>query len=220
MKKTSSEIPIGKRIQTNRKFSGLTQEQLAQMAKVPYTTLTKIESGAIKNPSLQAVSRIANALQVPLDDFIMVQTYRGEDVVARVWEDSLRVMKPGDTMLISGVDENDYVAANEEGIYNFIADLSRNNLKQKLLSCEGDYFGFEGEHLEYRWVPKDYFISTPLYVYSGTVAAVIWEEPQQAVITRNPVLAEAYHKQFMYMWENAKIIPGKRKRPKPRKKTE
>ena len=63
---TDSEVPIGKRIKEHRKAVGLTQEGLASKAGIPYTTLTKIESGVIKNPSIKAIGQIAEALGASL----------------------------------------------------------------------------------------------------------------------------------------------------------
>ncbi|MDP2749742.1 MAG: helix-turn-helix transcriptional regulator [Nanoarchaeota archaeon] len=37
---------------------------------MPYTTLTKIETGVIKRPSVQAVAKIAEALSVTVDELI------------------------------------------------------------------------------------------------------------------------------------------------------
>ena len=59
---------LGGKIQRLRKKKGLSQDELARKADIPYTTLTKIEIGVIKNPSFGAVSKIANALDIQLDD--------------------------------------------------------------------------------------------------------------------------------------------------------
>ena len=41
---------------------GLTQDELSRKADVPYTTLTKVEIGVIKAPSVFVVAKIAKAL--------------------------------------------------------------------------------------------------------------------------------------------------------------
>ena len=53
-----------------RKKKGLTQDALAKKADIPYTTLAKIESDVIKNPSLQTITKIAKGLNVSLDDLV------------------------------------------------------------------------------------------------------------------------------------------------------
>ena len=59
---------LGQKIRSLRKKQGLSQDELARKADIPYTTLTKIEIGVIKNPSFNAVSKIATALEINLDE--------------------------------------------------------------------------------------------------------------------------------------------------------
>lgn len=61
------ERELAKRLQKIRKQSGLTQQQLCQKAGLSYSTLAKIERGAIKAPSIFTIKRIASVLNVPLD---------------------------------------------------------------------------------------------------------------------------------------------------------
>lgn len=48
-------------LKKNRESLGLTQESLAQRAKLPRTTITKIESGA-RNATLQTIIAMAEAM--------------------------------------------------------------------------------------------------------------------------------------------------------------
>jgi len=61
---------IGKRVKKLRLKNKLTQEKLAVKAGIPYTTLTKIESGVIKKPAVQAIAKIAKALDVAIEKLI------------------------------------------------------------------------------------------------------------------------------------------------------
>jgi len=67
---TISEKTIGAKIKVWRKKRELTQDSLSKKADLPYTTLAKIESDVIKNPSLQTITKIATGLEVSLDDLI------------------------------------------------------------------------------------------------------------------------------------------------------
>ncbi len=58
---------LGQKIKELRKQKGYTQEELAIKANVPYTTLTKVENEAVKNPSFETVAAIAKGLEVSLD---------------------------------------------------------------------------------------------------------------------------------------------------------
>ena len=59
-------IDTGERIRELRKARGLNQEQLAELASLNRVTVAKYESGRIE-PGAQALSRIADALEVTTD---------------------------------------------------------------------------------------------------------------------------------------------------------
>jgi len=66
----ASEELLGKRLQQARKVAGLTQQALCQKAHLSYSTLAKIERGAIKSPSIFTIRQISAALNVPLDELV------------------------------------------------------------------------------------------------------------------------------------------------------
>ena len=61
---------IGEKIKEWRKTKDLTQDALAKKADMPYTTLAKIESDVIQNPSLQTITKIADGLGISLDELV------------------------------------------------------------------------------------------------------------------------------------------------------
>ncbi len=61
---------LGQKIKKLRQKLGLSQDDFARKANVPYTTLTKIETGVIKKPSVFVVSKIAKALSVDIEELI------------------------------------------------------------------------------------------------------------------------------------------------------
>jgi len=65
----SNEIStIAKNIKKIRKKKGISQDKLSKLADVAYNTIIKIESGAIQNPTIETVQKIAKALDVSLDE--------------------------------------------------------------------------------------------------------------------------------------------------------
>ncbi len=64
------EVSLGRRLQNARKQAGLTQQELCQKADLSYSTLAKIERGAIKAPSIFTIQSIATALGVSLTDLM------------------------------------------------------------------------------------------------------------------------------------------------------
>jgi len=65
----SNEIStIAKNIKKIRKKRGISQDKLSKLAEVAYNTIIKIESGAIQNPTIETVQKIAKALDISLDE--------------------------------------------------------------------------------------------------------------------------------------------------------
>jgi len=61
---------IGKNIKKIRQQRELSQEKLARRTDISLNTLTKIESGFTKYPSIQTIHKIAKALEVSLDKLV------------------------------------------------------------------------------------------------------------------------------------------------------
>ena len=66
----TDESNVGKNIKKHRTKLGLSQEEFAQKSGVKYTTLTKVESGVIKTPSVLITAKIAKALGVSIEDLL------------------------------------------------------------------------------------------------------------------------------------------------------
>jgi len=61
---------LGQKIKALRNKLGLSQDEFARKADVPYTTLTKIETGVIKKPSVFVVNKIAKILKVDIEELL------------------------------------------------------------------------------------------------------------------------------------------------------
>ncbi len=61
---------LGENIKKARLKAKLSQDDLARKAAVAYTTLTKIETGVIKNPSVNITAQIAKALNVSIEELL------------------------------------------------------------------------------------------------------------------------------------------------------
>ncbi|MDB5169965.1 MAG: superfamily hydrolase [Candidatus Saccharibacteria bacterium] len=64
------EKGLGKRLQEVRRSAGLTQQELCHAANLSFSTLAKIERGAIRSPSIFTIQSIAGALKMSLDDLL------------------------------------------------------------------------------------------------------------------------------------------------------
>lgn len=67
MSESLDEKGLGKRLQEARQAAGKTQQALCHEAGLSYSTLAKIERGAIKSPSIFTIQNIAAALGTSLD---------------------------------------------------------------------------------------------------------------------------------------------------------
>ncbi|MFH1771844.1 MAG: helix-turn-helix transcriptional regulator [Candidatus Omnitrophota bacterium] len=61
---------LAENIRRLRIKKGLAQEKLARLADISTATLVKIESGVAKEPTITTVVKIANALDVSVDELI------------------------------------------------------------------------------------------------------------------------------------------------------
>ncbi|MCG2688646.1 helix-turn-helix domain-containing protein [Candidatus Parcubacteria bacterium] len=61
------ENKLGQKIRSLRVKLDLSQDEFARKADVPYTTLTKIETGVIKKPSVFVMAKIAKALGLSIE---------------------------------------------------------------------------------------------------------------------------------------------------------
>jgi transcriptional regulator with XRE-family HTH domain len=65
-----SNQELSKNLKKLRDKKGFSQDRLAKLADVANNTVIKIEQGENKNPTLETLKKLANALGVSLDDLI------------------------------------------------------------------------------------------------------------------------------------------------------
>lgn len=78
----TEEKRLGRVVQLARKEAGLTQQALCQKSGLSYSTLAKIERGAIRAPSVFTIQHIAHTLGVSLD--VLLQDVPGKRALASV----------------------------------------------------------------------------------------------------------------------------------------
>ena len=59
---------LAKNIRKLREKRNISQDKLSKLANVAHNTIIKIETGLIKNPKIETVQNIADALGVSLDE--------------------------------------------------------------------------------------------------------------------------------------------------------
>lgn len=77
------EQRLGQVVQDARKRAGLTQQALCQKSGLSYSTLAKIERGAIKSPSVFTIQQIAASLDISLDELLGQLPTKSDGVVTK-----------------------------------------------------------------------------------------------------------------------------------------
>lgn len=71
------ELALGQAIANARRKAGMTQQQLCSKANLSYSTLAKIERGAIRTPSIFTVAAIAEATGTSIEALAGLETHNG-----------------------------------------------------------------------------------------------------------------------------------------------
>ena len=61
---------LSENLKKYRKKKGISQDKLSKLADLTFTTLVKLESGANDNPTIKTLIKIAEALDVSLDELM------------------------------------------------------------------------------------------------------------------------------------------------------
>lgn len=64
------EFTIGENIKKYRQKLGISQDVLSKRANLAFHTIAKIEAGSTPDPRIETVKKIADALDVSLDDLM------------------------------------------------------------------------------------------------------------------------------------------------------
>lgn len=70
---------FGRRLKELREAAGLTQAELADAALVTKLTILRLENGGVRAPDWGVAERLAEVLDVPLDEFRESRPERGDD---------------------------------------------------------------------------------------------------------------------------------------------
>ena len=61
---------LSKKIKELRRKVGWSQQKLAEKSSLSYNTITKVEQGAAKQPTIQTMIKIADAFGISLDELV------------------------------------------------------------------------------------------------------------------------------------------------------
>jgi FMN phosphatase YigB (HAD superfamily) len=84
----NKEFALGKAIANARRKAGMTQQQLCMKADLSYSTLAKIERGAIRTPSIFTVASIAEATGTTIEALAGIETQNSPNKPQRDYKTS------------------------------------------------------------------------------------------------------------------------------------
>jgi len=70
MSNNNSKSTIGKNLKKIRQEKGISQDRLSKIADLSLNTVVTVESGLNPNPTIETLTKIAQALDVKVDDLI------------------------------------------------------------------------------------------------------------------------------------------------------
>jgi hypothetical protein len=77
---------------------------------------------------------------------------------------------------------------------------------------EGDTNFAYDSYITYRWMARDQFDASPMYIYNHKLAMIDFsKDTPDILVVEAPAMAHAFRKQFDFIWQHCKE-PPKRKR--------
>lgn len=70
MSNKKNQSKIGENIRRLRLYNKMSQDSLSKKADLAFYTISKIEAGSTPNPTIETVKKIADALNVSLDELL------------------------------------------------------------------------------------------------------------------------------------------------------
>lgn len=208
-----------KQIKAARILLDWKQSDLAKAAGLSKTAVTQIESGYVL-PRQSSVNAIRDALEGKGVVFIDTQGVQIRDEVFEVssatgaeshihyFRDIIEtVQKTGGEILQSSIDDKFIMSHFREELFSYYQKLCQLNVKEKLLTCEGDKVRYGPKEVsEYRWVSKELFEQIGYTVYGHKVALFLYTKEWHHVVIENEKIAETYRQQFYANWEKSNPI--------------
>ena len=150
---------------------------------------------------LPELTKLAN---IPRED-TFVEVLKGKEIFRSLTKDIIKLFEktPGE-VLIFGVEEKRFLGEEKIALEQYLNKLRKLKGKERVLIKKGDTLFVEGKQTDYRWIPKEYFEATPVYVYGDNLAMLVFGTPNYLIIVRNRNLAESYRKQFNLLWKISK----------------
>lgn len=197
------------------------QSELSKRTNISTTSIGNIEAGNTQARET-TLKIIRHAFENAGIEFIgtegirmrndIIRIFEGRDGFWEFYEDIYNTVRkePGE-VLVSNVDERDFERwLDPENLKTHVNRMQKvSGLKYKILIREGDtHYLATPDYCEYRWIPKQLFVSVPFYVYGQKLAILLFKEQPKVILLDNAAITEGYRSQFKAIWDSS-MVPAK-----------
>ena len=130
---------------------------------------------------------------------ISVEVYSGREGFKSIINDRIKV---GKDLYGFGIDEEKFEERFPILMKQCFKREQEKNLQEFLLTKEKTKFVYKEKHLQYRFIPEEFFEPTATAIYGDRVLIIVWE-PLTAILIRNKGLAESYRRYHKLLWKTA-----------------
>ncbi len=198
-----------KRLQEKGAISSLIKgkKKIFQAAKPQI--LFEIMQGKVDrlNTALPQLNAINKQSQQP----VSVETFSGSTIVNTAFKTIIKHFKEGGKgeVLATVLDENIARQTPEQKtvLEQYGKAMAKLGIKEKIIIQEGAKAFFTKETSTYKFIPQKYFNDNPFQVFGDYVQIFVMStNPHHLIVIKNQAVADAYRKQFEFMWLHAKEI--------------
>ncbi len=200
------------------------QAHLSEICGVARVSIKNIETG-LTAPRKDSIEAIAKAFEDHGIEFLprngvrqkddIITVLDGQDAEQKLADDiynTLLSQTSNKEVLISGLEETDPESKPE--VYararNQVERLQKINAREKILSIEGNT-NFISPWYCYRYLPKENFVSAPLFIYGDKIALNNDVKPYKSIVIHHRLFADSCRQLFNFAWERASVPDIKNK---------
>ncbi|MFH1065303.1 MAG: helix-turn-helix domain-containing protein [Nanoarchaeota archaeon] len=154
----------------------------------------------------QAMPELSRLAKLPKEETI-VEVMKGRNVIKAILRDVIKLLseKRGELMGM-GIDEEKFEEEDRIAIKQYINQIKKLKMKERIIARQGAKIYFEGPQTEYRLIKPEFFNPNPTFIYGNKIAHIIWGNPVTAVMIANSETYDAYRKYFEMLWKIAKPL--------------
>ena len=153
----------------------------------------------------EALPKLSEFARLPKEE-TGVEVMKGKNVIKSILRDVLKELsKNRGELLMLGVDEEKFEEEDRIAIKQYISQMKKLKLRERLIARQGAKVYFAGSQSDYRLIEPRFFNPNPIYIYGAKIVQVIWGNPVTAVVINNKAINDAYRKYFEMLWKMAKV---------------